>query len=54
MHSVDNADASVSELGRNALIIAAKVEASLAYDLITNPALLEQVKKEHVELQSKK
>ncbi len=43
----------MSELGKNALIIAAKVQASLAYDLITKPAFLAQVKKEHAELARK-
>jgi amidohydrolase len=53
-HSKELADASVSELGKSALIIAAKVQASIALDLITKPALLEQVKREHAELQAKK
>jgi amidohydrolase len=53
-HSKELCDASQSDLGKNALIIAAKVQASLAYDLITKPALLEQVKKEHAELRIQK
>jgi amidohydrolase len=53
-HSKELSDATVSELGTSALIIAAKVQASLAYDLLTKPGLLDQVKKEHSELKSKK
>jgi amidohydrolase len=52
-HSKEFADASVSELGKKALIIAAKVEASLALELLTNPALLAQVRAEHAELRKK-
>ncbi len=52
-HSQEFADATVSELGKNALIIAAKVQASLAYDLVTQPAYLAEVKKEHAELVKK-
>jgi amidohydrolase len=52
-HSQEFADASVSQLGHDALIVAAKVEANLAFDLLTKPALLEQVKKEHAELRAK-
>lgn len=52
-HSQELADATLSQLGHDALITAAKVEASLAYDLLSKPALLEQVKKEHADLRSK-
>lgn len=52
-HSQENADASVSELGRKALITAAKVEASLGLSLLTDPELLQRVKEEHAELRKK-
>ncbi len=52
-HSQEFADATISELGKSALVTAAKVQASLALDLLTNPALLEKVKAEHAELKKK-
>lgn len=52
-HSQQFADASISDQGRKALIIAAKVEASAALDLLTQPTLLETVKKEHAALKGK-
>ncbi len=52
-HSQEMAVASVSDLGKKALIVATKVEASVALDLLTKPALLEQIKKEHAALKGK-
>lgn len=52
-HSQELADASVSDLGKKALLTAAKVEATVALDLITQPALLEDIKKEHKQLKAK-
>jgi hypothetical protein len=52
-HSQELADASVSDLGKKALLTAAKVEAIVALDLITQPALLEDIKKEHKQLKAK-
>jgi metal-dependent amidase/aminoacylase/carboxypeptidase family protein len=52
-HSQELADASVSDLGHSALVVAAKVEASLALDLLTQPGLLDKVRKEHMELKGK-
>jgi len=52
-HSKENADATVSELGKNALVTAAKVEASVALRLLTDPALLQTIKAEHAELRAK-
>ncbi len=49
-HSKEKADASIAEIGKNGMVIASKVEASLAWDLITDPAFLAQAKKEHAEL----
>lgn len=49
-HSQENADATVAEIGRKGMLIASKVEASLAWDLLTDPAFLAQVKKEHAAL----
>lgn len=46
-HSQENADATVSPLGHNAMVIASKVEAWLAWDLLTQPDYLAQVKAEH-------
>jgi hypothetical protein len=47
------ADASISDLGKNALLVATKVEASVALDLLTKPVFLEQIKKEHSALKGK-
>jgi len=52
-HSQDMAEASVSDLGKRALITASKVQASVALDLLTQPALLEKIKKEHSLLKGK-
>jgi amidohydrolase len=52
-HSKEMAEASVSDLGKRALLIATKVEASVALDLLTQPALLEKIKKEHAALKGK-
>ena len=52
-HSQEFADASVSELGKSALVVAAKVEASVALDLLTQPDLLARIKKEHALLKGK-
>jgi amidohydrolase len=52
-HSQQMEEATVSDLGHNALAIAAKVEAALALDLLTKPSLIDQVKKEHAELKAK-
>ena len=52
-HSQELADASVSDLGKKALLTATKVEAIVALDLITQPALLEDIKKEHKQLKAK-
>ncbi|HQM91864.1 MAG TPA: hypothetical protein PLK84_08045, partial [Syntrophales bacterium] len=52
-HSQEFADASVSELGKSALVVAAKVEASVALDLLTRPDLLARIKKEHALLKGK-
>jgi len=43
----------VSELGKSALVVAAKVEASVALDLLTRPDLLARIKKEHALLKGK-
>jgi len=40
-------------LGKKALMVATKVEASVALDLLTKPVLLEQIKKEHAALKGK-
>jgi amidohydrolase len=50
-HSKENADATVTPLGHNAIVLAAKVEALLAWDLLTEPGYLAKVKAEHAELQ---
>ncbi len=52
-HSQEMADATISDLGRKALITASKVEASLALSLLTNPKLLQDVKAEHAVLRTK-
>jgi len=52
-HSQEMAVASVSDLGKKALMVATKVEASVALDLLTKPVLLEQIKKEHAALKGK-
>jgi len=52
-HSQEFADASMSELGKKALVIASKVQASVALDLLTQPALLDNIKKEHDALKKK-
>jgi metal-dependent amidase/aminoacylase/carboxypeptidase family protein len=52
-HSQKMADSSVSELGKKALIVATKVEASVALDLLTQPNLLEKIRKEHAALKGK-
>jgi amidohydrolase len=52
-HSQDLADASQSDLGRKALVTTTKVEASVALDLFTQPALLDKIKKEHTQLKGK-
>jgi amidohydrolase len=52
-HSIQMEEATVSDLGHKALVIATKVEAALALDLLTKPNLIDQVKKEHVELRAK-
>ncbi len=52
-HSQEMADASLSALGKNALIVATKVEASVALDLLTKPGLLDQIRKEHSALKGK-
>ena len=52
-HSKEMADASISDLGKNALLVATKVEASVALDLLTQPVFLEQIKKEHSALKGK-
>jgi metal-dependent amidase/aminoacylase/carboxypeptidase family protein len=49
-HSQELAQATITPLGHNGEIMAAKVEAYLAWDLMTDPAFLAQVKKEHAEL----
>ena len=40
-------------MGKKALMVATKFEASVALDLLTKPALLEQIKKEHAALKGK-
>ena len=52
-HSQENADASLSDLGKSALIVSTKVEASVALDLLTQPDLLAKIKKEHAALKGK-
>jgi metal-dependent amidase/aminoacylase/carboxypeptidase family protein len=52
-HSQEFADASLSDLGKNALIVSAKVEASVALDLLTQPDLLAKIKKDHAALKGK-
>ncbi|MGE5507935.1 MAG: amidohydrolase [Chitinophagales bacterium] len=52
-HSQENADATITPLAHHAMVIAAKVQAWLAWDLLTDPAYLAQVKAEHAELQKK-
>jgi metal-dependent amidase/aminoacylase/carboxypeptidase family protein len=52
-HSQEFADASLSDLGKSALIVSTKVEASVALDLLTQPDLLANIKKEHAALKGK-
>jgi amidohydrolase len=52
-HSQEFADASLSDLGKSALIVATKVQASVALDLLTQPDLLAKIKKEHAALRGK-
>ena len=52
-HSQEFADASLSDLGKSALIVSTKVEASVALDLLTQPDLLAKIKKEHAGLKGK-
>jgi hypothetical protein len=40
-------------LGKSALIVSTKVEASVALDLLTQPDLLAKIKKEHAALKGK-
>jgi amidohydrolase len=53
-HSQEAADATLTPLAHNAEVIAAKVEAFLAWDLLTDPAYLAQVKAEHAALKAQK
>jgi len=52
-HSQEFADASLSDLGKSALIVSTKVEASVALDLLTQSDLLAKIKKEHTALKGK-
>jgi amidohydrolase len=52
-HSQEAANATITPLAHDAMVITAKVQAWLAWDLLTDPAYLAQVKAEHAELQKK-
>ncbi|MCR4426442.1 MAG: M20 family metallopeptidase [Firmicutes bacterium] len=51
-HSQANADATIADIGHDGMIIASKVEAMLAWDLLTQPDYLAKVKAEHAMLKS--
>ena len=48
-HSIEFREASKSELGLDSIALGAKVLAHTALELLTNPELLEAIKKEHRE-----
>lgn len=52
-HSQEYADASITPLAHEAMVITAKVEAFLAWDLLTDPAYLAAVKAEHTALKAR-
>lgn len=51
-HSQEAAEATITPLAHNGMVITSKVEAFLAWDLLTDPAYLAQVKAEHETLKN--